>query len=366
MRGGDEDTAVSRPIARASPSPLGAQRSPAGGAHISTGRLRSTQSLAHLGQSQITATGTGLAVAQLQWHGAAGSPRSSGCLSGSSGGNRAAFGLIITLSVLSCTGGDIPGPANTLWNLGVVLGAIPSAKTKRVLSLKAISTLNLIALGARRPQQSSLQMPFVPAPLPTQAASSPAPVLGENLSLLSKSDREINTELSLLRRKKQFSNFATLFLDQWGSASCGVAAPPLLVSWPGSVTAAPEELSHFPSPAFNYTQHQAEGRGNNRKSSGTNVFKPWNILQFTFALTHRRSGTGRDVRSIPPPPAPVMTPPLVPSAWGHVPFPPQDLLGFLFQNLRAVRGCGGAGEMWLGCCWLRVPAQSPASSSDKA
>lgn len=141
MRGGDEDTAVSRPIARASPSPLGAQRSPAGGAHISTGRLRSTQNLAHLGQSQITATGTGLAVAQLQWHGAAGSPRSSGCLSGSSGGNRAAFGLIITLSVLSCTRGDIPGPANTLWNLGVVLGAIPSAKTRRVLSLKAISTL---------------------------------------------------------------------------------------------------------------------------------------------------------------------------------------------------------------------------------
>lgn len=203
MRGGDEDTAVSRPIARASPSPLGAQRSPAGGAHISTGRLRSTQSLAHLGQNQITATGMGLAVAQLQWHGAAGSPRSSGCLSGSSGGNRAAFGLIITLSVLSCTRGDIPGPANTLWNLGVVLGAIPSAKTKRVLSLKAISTLNLIALGARRPQQSSLQMPFVPAPLPTQAASSQAPVLGENLSLLSKSDQEINTELSLLRRKKK-------------------------------------------------------------------------------------------------------------------------------------------------------------------
>lgn len=202
MRGGDEDTAVSRPIARASPSPLSAQRSPAGGAHISTGRLRSTQSLAHLGQNQITATGMGLAVAQLQWHGAAGSPRSSGCLSGSSGGNRAAFGLIITLSVLSCTRGDIPGPANTLWNLGVVLGAIPSAKTKRVLSLKAISTLKLIALGARRPQQSSLQMPFLPAPLPTQAASSPAPVLGENLSLLSKSDQEINTELSLLRRKK--------------------------------------------------------------------------------------------------------------------------------------------------------------------
>lgn len=85
--------------------------------------------------------GRGWRLPQLQWHGAAGSPRSSGCLSGSSGGNRAAFGLIITLSVLACTREDIPGPAHTLWNLGVVLGAIPSAKTKRVLSLKAISTL---------------------------------------------------------------------------------------------------------------------------------------------------------------------------------------------------------------------------------
>lgn len=300
--------------------------------------------------------GRGWQLPQLQWHGAAGSPRSSGCLSGSSGGNRAAFGLIITLSVLSCTRGDIPGPANTLWNLGVVLGAIPSAKTKRVLSLKAISTLNLIALGARRPQQSSLQMPFVPAPLPTQAASSPAPVLGENLSLLSKSDQEINTELSLLRRKKkQFSNFATLFLDQWGSASCGVAAPRLLVLWPGAVTAAPEELSHFPSPAFNYTQHQAEGRGNNRKSSGTNAFKPWNILQFTFALTHRRSGTGRDVRSIPPPPAPVRTPPLVPSAWGHVPFPPPGPPGL---SLPELEGCE---RLWWG--WGDVAGMLLAQSA---
>lgn len=160
--------------------------------------------------------GRGWRLPQLQWHGAAGSARSSGCLSGSSGGNRAAFGLIITLSVLSCTRGDIPGPANTLWNLGVVLGAIPSAKTKRVLSLKAISTLKLIALGARRPQQSSLQMPFVPAPLPTQAASSQAPVLGENLSLLSKSDREINTELSLLRRKKKNQQFRYAFSGSMG------------------------------------------------------------------------------------------------------------------------------------------------------